>query len=92
MPRDDESGEDEPRSAPASRTVGRVGHAQSGGHNTGRGGRPKPNQIFQDPNDDDGGGDRPYVFVEYPKHVTIDGKTHIARDQTHEAHLKAKGS
>lgn len=79
MPRRDESGEEDPRGANAASAINKIGHSKSGGHN----------QIFQDPNaDDDTGGDGPYTFVEYPKHVTVGGVTYTANDAAHEAQIK----
>lgn len=92
MARIDDSGDDEKgRGSNAAKAISNAGHAASGGHVTGKGGKSKGlNQIFQDV-DDDTGGDGPYVFVEYPKHVIVDGVTHTANDRAHEASIRAKG-
>lgn len=82
--------EDQDSGRSHARHVARVGHSKSGGHVSAKAGKSKgQNQIFQDPggNDPATGGDGPYNPVEYPKHVTVDGTTHVARDEAHEAEL-----
>lgn len=89
MARRDESGEDdELQGSTVARAISSIGHTKSGGHSSRSRGL---NQIFQDLDDDESGGDGPYVFVEYPKHVIIDGVTYVANDAAHEASIRAKG-
>lgn len=89
MARDDGYG-DEPRStAKTSRAMQTTTHNASGGHTKGPGLKPgSRNQIIKPPlwdntPDGDSGGVM-YVFNEYPKHVTVEGKLFVCNSEAEE--------
>lgn len=94
MPRDDEESGPGGKVAAAVRSVG---HGASGGHNRGAGRVPAPRSAFShmhQKNWDDtprGGDVSDYVFHEFPKHVTIDGKLFVCNSEAEEDAARCTG-
>ena len=102
MARRDDGGNDENRGAKARAAVSRASHPAAGGHPSGSHPSVRAptrglmrNQIYSpsarrqwDADDAATGGDGPYQYVEYPKHVVIDGVTHVAQSAEHEQAIR----
>lgn len=78
--RADDYGDDEDKAASTNKTLEMVGHSASGGHH---------NSIYYDLDGEDDGGYVPYEFVEYPKHVTVNGKLFVCNNEAEEETAKA---
>jgi len=80
--------DDESRGNSTRSVVAAVGHGASGGHPT-MASRAR-NQIIQ-AFDGNGPDDMPYSFVEYPKHVTVNGILYVCGNADEEAAALATG-
>ena len=85
--KDDGGADDESRGNATRSLVTTVGHGASGGHPMNSRAR---NQIIQ-AFDGNGPDDMPYAFVEYPKHVTVNGILYVCANADDEAKALATG-
>jgi cytochrome c1 len=97
MARREDNDADEGRGGKARAAVSRAAHPAAGGHPASRTAR---NQIYSpsarsqwNAADDPTGGDGPYQFIEYPKHVKdADGTVHTCLSAEHEAAITGAAS
>lgn len=81
--------------AKTARSMRSLGHGTSGGHHPSVARPGSRNQITRKPSwaDDDGDDmSASYVYEEYPKHVTVEGKLFVCNNQAEEDQARATGS